>query len=240
MADVKFSTGLIKAWFGRQPQGSNIVLTNTAEFTGNQILDVGKLGGFAAGDFVRVALGVNENVYAQVVSGDSDQLTFATDTFTSAAAGTYVLLERISTGSFAEVMQNGVIYLFGSPRRTSPDDDEGLAQVLAILTKGGGTFTPGESANGINLALSGASLIQAVDPATGEQEVVSGVGLVTGTASWGCWYDNDRVMGASTTAIRADAAASTSDAAFFKLDSQNITAGKTVTLTGINIVSSNQ
>lgn len=235
MAVGILSSGAKKAVSGRRLTGSNKLLTDTVEFTTDQILDTGKLAAFGAGDFVHASFGSNDNVENQVISGDAGQLTFAAGAWTPQAAGTSILIQKPSSGSLLEVMKNGVLCLYGSPMGSSADASEGLSNLLAILTKGGQTFTPGESSGGFSMMLDGITLVNSLDPSTGEKEVVSGLGLIDGTPTWGRWYDNLMVQGESTTAVRIDGVVSTSSSALFTLSTQVVQAGMPITLGSINL-----
>jgi len=239
MAIPVFSTGLKAAVSGRRLTGSNKLLTDTVEFTANQILDPGKLAAFRAGDFVHASLGSNDDIENQVITGDVDQLTFTADAWTPQASGTSTLIQKPSSGSLLEVMKNGTLHIYGSPMGSSADEAEGVATLLAILTKNGGAFTPGESSAGFSMELSGAGLVKAIDPLTGVEETVSGAGLVEGTPTWGRWYDNVAVQGASTTAVRMDGQVSTSSSAFFTISTSIIKVGSPISLISINLDVSN-
>lgn len=211
---MSLSTGLQKAVLAGTDIGESKLISDTVSFTASQILDTGKLSAYLPGDFVKVHLGANDHVVAQVISGDADQLTFASGSFAVEAAGSLRMIERlVSSGAIGPVLTNGVIGIFSSPIPISADASEGSAVLLALLTRGGtlDTFTPGLSLYGANFKLNGTILDRAINPSTGVQEVISGGSLLengeTGTATWARHYDNNYTTGASTSAVRMDGTA---------------------------------
>jgi hypothetical protein len=231
----RLSTGFKKAFSSGIYLPTETLNSNTVEFTASQILDTGKLGGFARHDFIIVKEGVNAGVRAQVISGDNDQLTFAAGTFTAEAAGGQRYLEQIRGGAgYVEPMSNGILHLYSAPMPTTADMSEGSAVLLARLTRKGLSFAAGVSENGLNLewdAVTG-ELTIAIDPETGELEEWKGVGLGDGTVTWGRFYANDLSTGASTDAVRFDGdAGDTSSSLFYMPNGRLVTLGGNVTVT---------
>lgn len=231
----RLSTGMKKALTGGASLSATTLNSDTVEFTTSQILDTGKLAGFARHDFIRVREGVNAGVKARVISGDANQLTFAAGTFAAAAAGGQVFIEKISGGAgYVEPMTNGILRLYSAPMPTTADLSEGSAVLLAEITRSGLPFVAGVSENGLNLEWDAAArqLTMAIDPETGLVEEWKGVGLAEGTVTWGRFYSNDLSIGASTDAVRFDGdAGDTASSLFYMPNGRLITLGGNVTVT---------
>ena len=207
------STGLRKAILGSETTGQDGLIANTITFTTNKIQDSGNgLGNFHVGDFIRVRMGANDNVIAKVLVASAAELEFASSTFTTAAAGTYVFIEALrgGSGSIADIFRGGILDLYDGAIPTDADAAES-GNHLARLTLNGDSFSPGAMANGMNLALYGDLLKRAIDPNTGAAEKIQGDGIADGTASWGRYYANDVTTGASITAVRMDGIVSTTN-----------------------------
>jgi hypothetical protein len=237
MGDIRMSTGLKQAILSESDVGDHKLVSNTVSFTTSQILDTGNLASFLPGDIVKVHLGLNDHVVAQVISGDANQLTFYADSFTIEASGSYRMIEKlVSSGSLSKSLSNGVIGLFSSPRPIDADASEGTAVLLALLTRGGASFAAGVSVNGLNTKLNGTILDRAIDPNTGSQEIWTGLGLTDGTVTWGRYYDNSYTTGSSTTAKRFDGdAGDTSGFNFYMQNGRSVAVGGPVTVDSINL-----
>jgi hypothetical protein len=233
------STGLQKSVIDELSVSLEELFSDTVSFTATQILDTGKFSGFARHDLVRVRGGANAGVTARVISGDSDQLTFAAGTFSVESAGSARLIEKISTGgSYSIAMTNGVIHLYSSPMPIDADAAEGAAVLLAVLTRNALPFAAGVSENGLNLEWDAASkkAVRAVDPETGIREVWSGAGIAVGTVTWGRYYGNSHTLGASTTARRIDGDAGDTASSFFYMpNGRAVVVGGPVTVTEVGI-----
>ena len=92
-----------------------------------------------------------------------------------------------STYGLGQMMNGGVIYVYGGTIPASPDNAPGSAP-LGIITTDGLMFTPGDNSNGAGLSL------QTVSPG-GLLNYGTWVlkGMNTGTATWfrWCWLDPD-------------------------------------------------
>jgi len=218
----------------KQPSVQARLIGNTISFgdgdgTGGRdtINDSGNgLGVFAVGDHILVIGGTQNNIMAQAITVAAGKVEVAAGTFAALSAGTYICLVKISTGSFSQVFKNSKIDIRTGVRPTSANDTESGTLLLG-LTKNGGAFVAGASANGINAGVfTGTTLSMAIDPVTGLPEVWRGLGVATGTAGHARWYANDYTTGASTSTPRMDGvvAASGGDV--------NLTTGTTIT-TGV-------
>ena len=153
----------------------------------------------AVGDKVQVlgSLGNNNTFSVTAVQPDGSFITVA-EVITTEAAGQTVAIANFSGGkSLKEIFNFGVIGIFATTRPATADDEEG-GTPLVWITKNGGAFTPGNPLNGLELGDSVAGVISK----SGDEW--SGMPLATGTALWARFYDNERVMGFSTTARRMD------------------------------------
>lgn len=130
---------------------------------------------------------------------------------TTEALGDQVILVVSKGGCFAEVFKNAVLDLYSGSRPASADLIE-TGTKLVRITKGGGTFVAGSPDNGINFGESASLGVinLATDPDTGADQILSGTGLVSGTALFGRLRANTAVEGASTTEIRMDGRVATS------------------------------
>lgn len=111
--------------------------------------------------------------------------------------------------SLADAMANGVLYIYSGTKPANADTTEGTAVALHVFTVKGMEFTPGVAANGLNFSLStDGYLYKAV-----EEEwlsVAPNFGASPLPATWARFYNNARILGDSTTAIRFDLTVGTS------------------------------
>ena len=145
------------------------------------------------------------------------------------------MASRLSSGArsailqkYAEVFQDCTIDFFNGLQPPSPDDAE-TGQRLLTVTLNSGEFTPGSPTNGLEF---GAEADQVLHKKAGE--VWSGIGLATGVAGWARIYGNNKITGASTTAIRWDMSVGTSGAQI-NMPNTTITEGIPVTIDRANI-----
>lgn len=148
------------------------------------------------------------------------------------------MAEKFSTGdaniraaAVKAAYANGVIGIFGGTQPADPDDSEGSAPLLALITLNGGQFTAGSANNGINLS----------DPVSGvlskaSGETWSGTGLAaagTGvTATWFRHYPNSYTTGATTTVARFDGSIGTTSAYEMQMNTTTIVQGVPVLCNG--------
>ena len=141
---------------------------------------------------------------------------------TQYSKGTDMAVKRYSTGyrnslgeaggkSHADILANGIMALFGGTIPASADDAEG-ATPLILITLSSGAFTAGVSTNGINFDVCTAGVLYKK-----VGEIWSGVGTSEAAspgvvATWGRFYSNAYVTGASTTSERVDFDVATSGA----------------------------
>lgn len=127
------------------------------------------------------------------------------------------MAERFSTGyvdakntvgSTKDIMDGGVIHIFGGASQPASADLAETGTLICILTKDGLDHTAGNATNGIVLGTSTDGVLSL------NGDTITGLGLAaagTGTtATWFRWYDVDVVTGDSTTAIRIDGSVGTS------------------------------
>jgi hypothetical protein len=109
----------------------------------------------------------------------------------------------LSTGSFQSVFAEGVICVYSGTQPANADLVE-TGDLLCTINVDGGVFTPG---GGVGLefdAASGKTISKAA------AQTWTGSFAQEGTAGWFRFYDNDKVTGASTSAIRFDGSVGTS------------------------------
>ena len=131
-------------------------------------------------------------------------------------------------------LNDGVIRIYsGSPPATADAAEQGT--LLAVITQDSGAFVAEAADNGLSLDIG--TVAHADGYSTVSKTVAetwSGVGLATGVAGWGRYYDNDYTTGASTTAVRIDGLCGLSNAQFV-MTNLNITLGETVTVSSFSI-----
>jgi len=134
----------------------------------------------------------------------------------------------LGTGSFKNVMMDGVIRIFPGVQPVSADDVEG-ASPLVEITVASGAFSAGVAANGLEFGEpSGGSIAKA------DGEIWSGAATSAGTAGWFRFYDNSLTTGADSASARFDGAISTSGAQL-NMSSTAIASGATTTIDSFTI-----
>lgn len=239
------STGFKKALLQKSPESlENPYINDDLTFATNTITaaTAGAFADIEDDHFILVLRhggGGNNNTLAQVVSRTDTVLTFAANTFTAESSGTAHAIVAIKAGSVASILQNGVIRLFTGSRPTNADQAES-GTLLVEITKDGASFTPGSPTNGLNVGdFDGTTLKRLTDPSTGAKEEWKGTASATGTAGWGRWYDNSRVTGNSSDAIRLDGTVTTSSGGDIVMaGGRDITSGGTVTITEVSATQS--
>ena len=131
-------------------------------------------------------------------------------------------------GSFKDLMADGIIEIYSGSQPADADTAESGTKLVRI-TVASGAFTPASATNGLEFGnASGGSIAKA------SGEVWSGVGLVTGTAGWFRFYDNDYDTGAGTDKVRFDGSVATSGAQL-NLSSTTITLSATLTIDAFTV-----
>lgn len=142
------------------------------------------------------------------------------------------MAEKFTTGfvnslmeQFIQDFQNGVLVLYSGTQPASADDAE-TSEPLGVITNGGGAFTAGSPANGLNFEPT---------PVTGTAskaagETWTGTALRDGTATWFRFYDNSYTTGASENAKRFDGRVSTGSGTELQLANVNMTKDGKVTI----------
>lgn len=159
----------------------------------------------------------SNGAYIEVVSG----------TLTVEAAGAAVSVATAVGGSFSDCLRNGVIRIFPGTQPASADATEGVSHIVEVSLNSG-VFVVG-GVNGINLNGSVSGTISK-EPT----EIWSGIGVDTNTAGWFRFYDKDRVVGASTVAVRWDGAIGQSGAQL-NMSNTSIVTGTTTTIDSLAI-----
>lgn len=200
---VSLSTGMVNALAGR---GKDFLLLNTNfTFTESTKRIASASNAFlntTVGDQLQVlgSLGNNNLFTVTAVEPDGSFVTVL-EVVTDEAAGQTVAIANFSGGaSLKEILDNGIIAIFPSTvvRPANADADEGGSPIVWI-TKDAGVFVPGSPTNALRLVDSVDGVVSKVP---GDEW--SGIPIASGTASWARYYDNARIMGASTSARRVD------------------------------------
>lgn len=223
---VSLSTGMVNALAGR---GKDFLLFNTNfTFTSTTKRIASASNAFlntTAGDKLQIlgSLGNNNIFTVNAVQPDGSFVTVV-ENITDEAAGATVAIANFSGGaSLKEILDNGVIAIFPSTvaRPANADAAEG-GSPIAWITKDAAVFSPGNPANGLKL-------VDAVDGVVSKVsgDEWSGIPNASGTASWARYYDNNMIMGVSTTARRIDMSCGFSSGEM-RLTSTNIVVDKKV------------
>jgi hypothetical protein len=183
---------------------------------------------FAVGDMITVS-GSASNDTVFVVTNIPDSTRLEVQEPVTAETGQACILGVADGGSFKDLFRNGTLKIFSGSQPASADDDESGYTELCQITLASGSFSAGNGNNGINFedAVSGTLSKKG-------SETWSGVNSATGTAGWFRFYDNDMVVGASTTAKRFDGAIATSGAEL-NMSSTSLTSGATTTIDSFDV-----
>ena len=233
-----FSQGMVKALLAGDPSiDTKIQATTITAGDGDgggsrdTLTDSGSgFGSFGIHDFILIVSGdANDGVWAKVITASASVLEVPAGTLTAVAAGSVVSILKFSPwGAMKTLYQNCTIDVYAEARPTSADDAEPGA-VIASFTLNGNAFVGGTSANGLNFGyLDGTNMKRAIDPETSLVEVWRATPTATTIANSCRVYSNDKMTGASTTAIRMDGVVTTSGGDL------NITQGPSLT-TGVPI-----
>ena len=200
---ISLSTGMVNALAGK---GKDFLLLNTNfTFTEGTKRIASASNAFintTVGDTLRVlgSLGNNNLFTVSAVEPDGSFVTVVENVTTEAAGATVAIANFSGGNSLKEILDNGIIAIFPStvPRPINADADEGGSPIVWI-TSNSAPFTPGNPTNGLRL-------IDAVNGVTAKESETewSGIPIASGTASWARYYDNARIMGASSLAKRMD------------------------------------
>lgn len=223
---VSLSTGMVNALGGR---GKNFLLLNTnftfTEATKRIASAANAFLESTVGDKLQVlgSLGNNNSFTITAVQPDGSFVTVAENVTTEAPGATVAIANFSGGASLKEILDNGVIAIFPSTvaRPANADADEGGLPIVWI-TKDAGVFIPGSPTNGLKLVDAVGGVVSKVP---GDEW--SGIPNASGTASWARYYDNARIMGASTTARRIDMSCGFSSGEM-RLTSTNIVVDKKV------------
>jgi len=109
----------------------------------------------------------------------------------------------LSTASFADSFANGVLCIYSGTQPSSADGVE-TGTLLAEVNVDAADFTPGGGV-GINFAEAVGRVIE-----KSSTEVWRGVFVEDGTMGWFRLYDNNKVTGESSSAVRMDGSIGTS------------------------------
>jgi len=135
-----------------------------------------------------------------------------------------------------ETFNDAVLYLFGGSQPATANATEASNTLLCVISVDGGTFTPGSATNGLSFdVVSSNTTTMKSSMAKTASETWQGTAIADGTITWGRLYDNDRVQGASTSAIRLDGTASTVSTADFVLSTVNAVTGVDIVVTSFNL-----
>lgn len=232
------STGYKNARAGLIAEITSLVVGTTFAFvdggaSDDSITDSGNgfvTANFQVGDKIKVKGSTSNDGEYTVTSVAAGALGVATGSLTAEVAGDTVTIAAARGGSIRDIFDFGVIHLYSGSRPSSADSAES-GTLLAVITNNGATFTPGTK-NEAGLRF-GDPVNGAISPLPGQSWKTNAV-LATGTIGYGVLYDNARVTGASTTAVRTMFTVGTSGADMI-LSRTAVTAGEPFSITGATI-----
>lgn len=128
-----------------------------------------------------------------------------------------------------------VIGLFDGTKPVSAEDSEGSANLLCLITKDGGEFTPGVATNGLTWAGPDDGVMRKP-----EEETWSGLGLAAAgssgkTATWFRVYDNSYTTGKSSDTWRWDGSITTTSMNEMKMSSRLVVEGIPTTIKSFSL-----
>jgi hypothetical protein len=170
------------------------------------------LDSFAVGDYLLIQSGdANNNKAVKALTVTATVIEVEAGSLAAVAAGAVIGLFKFDpTGTIKTLFANSVMAFFTEQRPDNADMAEPGSERL-LVTLNGAPFVPGVSTNGLNMGqLDGTTMKRAIDPVTGASEVWQGTPPTDVTISSCRWYANDKVTGASVSAIRMDGIVSTS------------------------------
>jgi hypothetical protein len=234
------STGMQKAFLGGVPsiiESVNASLSfGDGDGTGSTdtINAASGLDIFTVDDWILVCSGTNINKLVKALTVSATKVEVPAGSFATAGAATN-FIARVKSGTLREIMQNSIMHLYDTVRGASADLAE-PGTLLAKITRAGGAFAAGVSANGLNIAeFTGTAISRAIDPTTAAAEIWKGPGLVTGTARTAVWYANEYITGASSTALRMYGTVNTSGADVNMAGGTTITTGVDTGVTSVSL-----
>lgn len=201
---TRYSTGARNALGGK---GKNVIVFGTGiSFVSGTNTIADSWNGFSteikAGDKVVVKGSTsNDGEYTVATAVGVGSITVV-EALVNEEAGDVVAVVVLSAGgSFVEVFENAVGAFYSGAQPAGGADAVETGTLLGYLTVDGGEFTPGSPTNGLNWEDAAAGACAKPSAAVWQCSPVA-----NGTAGYLRIYDNSRVTGASTTAIRFDIA----------------------------------
>lgn len=234
---LRLSTGLRNALLDKKAEAVNIFRATTISFetgtgTGgrDRILDSGSgMSNFVKRGKISVSGSAsgNDGSY-EILAVAAGYVEVEAGSLTDESAGLAIVLATAKGGSFADLFQNCTIDIFTGSQPASADDGETGTKLLTV-TLNKGAFVVGEDTNGLNFGEVSAGVLSK-EPS----ETWSGEGLVDGIAGWFRIYDNNKISGASSTAIRMDGSIGTSGSQL-NMSSTSVVTGGTTTVDSVSL-----
>jgi len=152
------------------------------------------------------------------------------------------MAEKFSTGhvnaalaALKTAYANFVIALFDGTQPASANDSEGAANLLALITLDGGSFTGGVSTNGLNFDDPADGVLSKPAGTIWKGAGLSAAGTEGTTATWFRVYANDYTTGASTTAERWDGAIGTTTSYELRMTNPVVVQDVETTISAFNL-----
>ena len=199
----RYSTGAIEALTGKGKDhffiGTDISFTAASKKI-NSVTDRFSLDTKPGDKITVLGSGFNDGKYTVVSVTNAKEVVVAEALINESASAKLAVVCQSQGGTFPEVFANACGAFYTGTQPASADAAE-TGTLLGYLTVDGAAFTPGNSANGINW---NDSVDGVITKKTGI--VLQCVPIASGTVGYFRLYDNTRVTGLSTTAVRLDLA----------------------------------
>lgn len=193
---ITISTALANLLAGNVPSvtdgGSEIAFVNS---TGRITTTVGDFltAGFRPGDVVEVTSSSSNNDIFTITEVDSAGawIEVVGGVVEEAAAAASPTIALVNGKGWLQSLRDGVLAIFESPMPLVDAAETGT--LLLLLTKDGSAHSPGDGTNGLEFEFTAAGLM-----GKSASQDWEGVGLATGDAYWGRFYDNAYITGDDT------------------------------------------
>jgi|GEM_PF-518628 len=164
----------------------------------DQILDsANRLAVFHVGDMITVDGSTSNDVTAEILAVTAAAIEVPAGTLVTEAAGDQTALASARGMSLLDIFKHGVIRIYSGAVPAAPEDAE-TGTLLLEITEGSGAWVGDVDTNGL--------LFDEVTDGVVDKDISqvwSGVGIATGTATYGRLYDNadGDTLGADATEV---------------------------------------
>lgn len=227
---TRYSTGAVNALGGKGKDhsfiGTDISFVSSTK-TIAAVADSFSLESKPGDKVIILGSTLNDGTYTIATVVDENSITTVEALDDESASAKIAVVCLSAAGAFKEVFANAVGAFYTGAQPASGDAAE-TGTLLGYLTVDGGEFTPGSPTNGLNWE-------DAVDGVLAKKsgDIFQCTPVVSGTAGYLRLYDNAKVTGASTSAVRVDLACGVGTGEV-RLSSTTFTSGVPVTINSFN------